>query len=117
MAAVLTVQTGFLAGNLFDGWASDDLADIDQAASAARYAELLGERLGDAFPKAAVNVEYQDGVGALPFSCRTEATTTDEDDAWRDQEDAEARIDQIAADLYQEIGPDTDGAYVWIVKA
>jgi hypothetical protein len=112
-AKVLAVQTGFLVGNLFDGWI-EGTDGIDLRASAERYADLLHDELSARYPTATIDVNYQDGVGSLPYDCKTRIDVSDDDNAWEVQRAEEEMVDVIGGDLYTRLGD--NGAYVWIVS-
>jgi hypothetical protein len=97
---ITRIQTGFLSGNLFDGWSEDEMAQIEAGPSVHLFAELLEKEVRRWWPDVAdIRVHFEDASGIIPASCSTRAWT-DNDDLRAEDETVEA-IDQIQADLYE----------------
>lgn len=96
----LNIRYGFLTGNLFDGWSSDELASIDPAASVTRYAELCREAIEKAFPGAEVEIAYQHATGIVPAGIATSVYDPDQTDEQR--REREVDVDNIGSKIYEE---------------
>jgi len=96
------VRCGFHGLDLVTGWDGADLQDVDLAASARQYANLVLKRLTEQYPGAEIAVPYDlDASGALPRNFMP---------AVNDQIDHPEVpfVEQIAADVYE--------GYAWIVN-
>jgi len=103
----LQIRYGFLTGNLFDGWTTEDLAGIDPAASVRRYADLCEAAIHKAFPDAEVEIAYQHATGIVPANIHTQVINPGQTD--EEQGEREATVDLIGSDVYE--------AQEWIVSA
>ena len=99
----MRIRTGYLNGNLTCEWSAEDTAQYDEAASWARYGELLEEALRKEFPDAEITVQSQDGVGSMPRPLNTAVY----DDSG-EYDALAAEVDDIAARVYE--------AFDWLVK-
>lgn len=99
----MNIRTGYLNGNLTCEWSAEDTAQYDEAASWARYGELLEEALRKEFPDAEITVQSQDGVGSMPRPLNTAVY----DDSG-EYDALAAEVDDIAARVYE--------AFDWLVK-
>jgi len=100
------IGTGFLEGNLFGGHEEG----IDEAASAARYAELLTAALREAYPGADITVPREGGSGVEGFGLRTYAYSPQNGDERDPREELiEVAIDDIVAAVYE--------GFEWVVDA
>lgn len=76
MAKITKISTGFLSGNLIDGW--DDQDQYDEDASAKLYAEMLTKALSEAYPGVEIEVNWQGGaVGCKPRTLNTDIEWSD----------------------------------------
>jgi hypothetical protein len=92
----MRIETGFHGLDLL----GEEPEDVDVAASAAGYAELLEAAIRQEFPEAEVVVRYDlDATGVLPYNLKTRIDDVDESSA--DQFVVSA-IQQIHADVYEE---------------
>lgn len=103
----LKIRYGFLTGNLFDVWSSEELAGIDPAAGVSKYVELCRQAIEKAFPGADVAITYQHAGGIIPANIAT--TVYDPEQTDEEQGDREADVDLIGSDVYE--------AQEWIVPA
>lgn len=103
----LKIRYGFLTGNLFDGWSSDELAGIDPTASVSRCAELCKEAIEKAFPGTDVDIAYQHASGIVPAGIVTSVYDPEQTD--EQQGEREADVDEIGSYVYE--------AQEWIVSA
>jgi hypothetical protein len=105
-----TVQYGFLAGDLFDGWPSADIESLDIPASIDRYATQCEIALQRAFPSAEIVVAYENGSGILPHNLRTAVYPPQgHPEQEEDQGDLEAMAEEVASSVYH--------AQSWLVPA
>lgn len=99
----MDIHTGFLQGNLFDGWDQSDIDGLDANASAARYAEMCRAAIEQSYPGATVTVEWQaDAGGSVPYPLRTRV---DGDDGHDDV----PFVDEICSRVFSGFG--------WLVDA
>lgn len=94
--AITKITTGFLSGNLFDGW---DMDGINEDASVRKYAEAFEAKLRANYPDAEVEVDWQDGGGVEPHSLLTRVYFDDEVDEWRESQEIDD-IDNIGGRVY-----------------
>lgn len=111
--AITYIATQMLSENFFEGW-TGGLEGIDTRASVECYIELLTERLRAQFPGAEINIDLQ--LGASGASGHWDIDSDSEDNAHHEVYNAQTTIEDIEEHLYQEIGDDPDGSYIWIVK-
>lgn len=102
METVMTpynIKYGFLTGNLFGGWSSEEIETLDAAASIRRYADLVEAAILAAFPGSTVEVDWQDAEGILPHNLRPfVCDPADPDhDNWRLTEE----VERLASDIYE----------------
>jgi hypothetical protein len=84
----MKITTGFLSGNLTGD------SDIDLDATAQNYADLLTEKLREAYPDAEIEVDWQDAEGVVPYSLQTSV------DGDTEHEEV-AAIDSIAERVFE----------------
>jgi hypothetical protein len=69
------VTYGFLLGNLFAGWSSEELETLKISESVSKFTKLCQEALQEVFPCAKIEVLYQEGEGVLPERLRAAVHT------------------------------------------
>ena len=100
----ISISTGFLAGNLFDGWGGAERINVPM--SAATYAQKVEDALTEEFPGAIINLSYQVNTsGSLPFPLKTRVDGVAN---WHEEMDI---IEQIS-DCCSRVYADSDS---WVV--
>jgi hypothetical protein len=105
MKAEFEIRYGFLTGNLFAGWSSEEMETLDEGASVHSYADRVEAAIQKAFPTAEVSVVLEHAEGIVPNSCVTYV---------RDLSDPDKNCGLLEEDV-ELIGSDIYEAQEWLV--
>lgn len=94
----MKIRYGFLTGNMFDGWTSEEIESIDIEASIRRYADQVEAEIRKSFPGTDVEVLWQNAAGILPWELSCQVVDPSDPDAER-REDI-AFVEHIAGEVY-----------------